>query len=208
MPNLAIHQRFLQYLSDKSNCLRTIKMTQATIALPIAPTENYGGFTWYKPFAFSDASEGSYNRNYIYTEWNDLHSRCSEEFQQQLWTFYKALYGQQADESTMITDVITDIITDMITSLMDYWRAELKIVEQWSQILLQFLKGSLITPEYSKVASRYNSQLPLSINTIPTWSDDWTEWLTGVRAICANFVSISQRSQWKRIANERIWMAP
>jgi len=55
------------------------------------------------------------------------------------------------------------MITDMITGIMVYLQAELKIVEQRSQIVLQLRKGSIITPEYSKVASRYDSQLPLSI---------------------------------------------
>jgi len=63
----------------------------------------------------------------------------------------------------MITDMITDTITDIIIGIMVSRRAELKIVEQRSQIVLQLSKGSIITPEYSKVASRYDSQLPLSI---------------------------------------------
>jgi len=82
------------------------------------------------------------------TRWSYLRYGCCVEFQQRL-----------CNDSTMITDTITDIII----GIMVYRRAELKIVEQRSQIVLQLRKGSIITPEYSKVASRYDSQLPLSI---------------------------------------------
>jgi len=82
------------------------------------------------------------------TRWSYLLYGCCVEFQQRL-----------CNDSTMITDMITDIII----GIMVYRRAELKIVEQRSQIVLQLRKGSIITPEYSKVASRYDSQLPLSI---------------------------------------------
>jgi len=51
-------------------------------------------------------------------------------------------------------------------------RSEFKIVEQRSQIMWQLWMGSTITPECSKVASRYNSQLPLSIVTLGTCLDD------------------------------------
>jgi len=45
-------------------------------------------------------------------------------------------------------------------------------MEQRSRIVLQLWMGSIITPECSEVASRYNSRLPLSILTIGTWLDD------------------------------------
>jgi hypothetical protein len=53
--------------------------------------------------------------------------------------------------------VITDTVTDMITGIMVYLQAEFKTVEQRSLIVWLLRKGSIITPEYSKVASRYNS---------------------------------------------------
>jgi len=60
------------------------------------------------------------------------------------------------------------MITDMITGVMVYRLAEFKIVEQRSQIVWQLRKGRIITPEGSKVASRYDSLLLLSIITFGT----------------------------------------
>ena len=64
------------------------------------------------------------------------------------------------------------MVTDMITGIMVYLQAEFKIVKQRSLIVWLLRKRSLITPEYSKVASRYNAWLPLSIITVSTWLDD------------------------------------
>jgi hypothetical protein len=82
---------------------------------------------------------------------------CCVEFQQRV-----------CNDSTMITDTVTDTITDMITGIMAYLQAEFKIVEQRSLFVWQLRKGSIITPEYPKVASRYNSRLPLAIITFGT----------------------------------------
>ena len=65
----------------------------------------------------------------------------------------------------MITDMITDTITEMTTGIMVYRRAEFKIAEQQSQIVWLLRKGSIVTHKCSKVASRYNSQLPWTIGT-------------------------------------------
>ena len=62
----------------------------------------------------------------------------------------------------------TTVITDMITGIMINQRAEFKIVERRSRIVGQLRMGSTITPKCSKVASRYDSRLPLSIITIGT----------------------------------------
>jgi hypothetical protein len=96
----------------------------------------------------------------------------------------------------MITNMITHMTTHMITGIGVYRRAELKTVDQRSQIVLQLRKGSIITPECSKVASRYNSQL---LWPSGTWLDDRIGTLWGERAIWANSILFRQTSQWKRI---------
>jgi len=68
--------------------------------------------------------------------------------------------------------------------------------------------GKYNNPKCSKVASRYNSRLPLSIITFGTWLDDWIGSLWGERAICANSILFRQTSQQKLIGNERIRMCP
>ena len=54
-------------------------------------------------------------------------------------------------------------------------------MEQLSQIVLQLCMGSITTPIYSKVASRYNLRLPLSRVTIGTWMDNRIGSLWGER---------------------------
>jgi hypothetical protein len=68
---------------------------------------------------------------------------------------------------------VTDDVRNLPQRLRKSYKAnkaiyEFKIVEQRSQIVSQLRKGSIITPEYSKVASRYNSRLPLSIIILGT----------------------------------------
>jgi len=77
--------------------------------------------------------------------------------------------------------MITDIITDTITGIMVYRWVEFKIVEQRFQIVLQLRKGSTITPEWSKVVSRYDWWLPMPIVTIGTWLEDRIGSLWGER---------------------------
>jgi len=62
------------------------------------------------------------------------------------------------------------------------------------------LNGKYNNPESSKVASRYDSQLQLSIITIGTWLDNQIG-LLWERATCANSIQFHQTH-----ANERIWM--
>jgi len=94
-----------------------------------------------------------------------------------------------------------------------YGWAEFKIVEQQSQLVWQLWLGSTITPECSKVASRYNSWLPLSMSTIVN-SRNWhrlddrngSSWRE--EAISANSMQFRHTSQRKLIDNERIRMCP
>lgn len=65
-----------------------------------------------------------------------------------------------------------------------------RILEKRSQIVTQFWMGIEITPKHFKVASRYNSQLSLSIITFGTWLDDQVGWLYSVRHL-AQLNSIS-----------------
>jgi len=80
-----------------------------------------------------------------------------------------------------------------------HWWAEFERAEQQSQIMPQPWMGTIISPELSTVASRFNSQLRLSLVTICTVLGNWIGLLWGQTAICAKSILLCQRSGQKLI---------
>jgi len=80
---------------------------------------------------------------------------------QRLQKSYKAIYGKQINESTMITDIITDMITGIICLFTG------RVQDSGATIAdrVAALIGKFNHPKCSKVSSRYNSQFPLAIIT-------------------------------------------
>jgi len=131
--------------------MQSIETTQATIAHPSAPTIMFLSRAKLRSAPSDD--QGGFMRYARFTSSGATDGSSNRNY-----------LPQDSTELSMLQIMITD----MITGVIGLSTGKFKIVEQRSQIVWQLRKGSIMTPKGSKVASRYDSLLLLTIIAIGT----------------------------------------
>jgi len=130
------------------------------------------------------------------------------------WPFQLWLPSARIDGVIFVTDALRS--TSSAYGMIQLWLpisfvygwSEFRIVEQRLQIVWQLHKGSIITPEWSKVANHYESRLTLSIISFRIWLDDQIGSLSEERepSAPARFDFVNGVNESWSIANQRIWI--